>query len=125
MHIEPARTVELTTTSGDALTLRHCANIHLNADEFITFTTPSGTEYDVTRKAWGYYATPSLNGRLPRHGLRGALVENSRQQHFIHLVEIGNEEEHRRYLESDGQRIVVWLDETEKLTALLPDRTES
>ncbi len=28
----------------------------------------------MTRKSWGYYASPSLNGRLREHGLRAALA---------------------------------------------------
>jgi len=39
--------------------------IELAADEQVTFCSVTGSEYDVTRKAWGYYATPSLNARLP------------------------------------------------------------
>ena len=53
-----------------------CGRIALAPDEQVTFTTEAGGEYDVTRKSWGFYATPSINGRLKTFGLRAALVRN-------------------------------------------------
>ena len=44
--------------------IRDCGTVDLQADEQITFVTPRGGQYDLTRKDWGFYATPSLNGRL-------------------------------------------------------------
>lgn len=88
-----------------------CARIELQAEEQITFVAPSGSEFDVTRKPWGYYATPSLNGRLPAKGLHPALVSNSQKRYFIHLVEDGLEKEFEEYLALGEMRVVLWLDE--------------
>ena len=44
--------------------ISHVADIDLAPDELITLKTESGAEYDVARKEWGFYATPSINGRL-------------------------------------------------------------
>ena len=44
--------------------IRDCGVLVLAADEQVTLTTEQGGEYDVTRKSWGFYATPSTNGRL-------------------------------------------------------------
>jgi hypothetical protein len=52
--------------------------------------TKSGAEYDVAAKDWGFYATPSLNGRLQQFGLRGVLIRNrGTGRYFVLLVEPG------------------------------------
>ena len=66
-----------------------CGKIELEPDEQVTFITPSGGEYDVARKSWGFYATPSLNGRLQGFGLKAVLVKNRINRYFIFLVEKG------------------------------------
>ncbi len=89
--------------------IRHCANIELEADEQVTFFTPSGAEYDVVRKSWGYYATPSLNRRLLSFGLDSALVRSSEGQLYVLLVERGKGEEFEAYLKDEGMEVVLWL----------------
>ncbi len=59
------------------VTISHCADVELEPDEQITLVSGSGTEYDIVRKSWGYYATPSTNRRLAEHGLRAALTANA------------------------------------------------
>lgn len=103
---------------GQTFTLKDCGRIELEPDEQVTFATPSGSELDVTRKSWGYYATPSLNARLPAHGLRAVLGASSDGKYFILLVEKELEDDFRRYMERERQRIVCWLDSTEALEAL-------
>lgn len=93
--------------------LRHCANVTLDSDELITLLGPSGSQYDVCRKSWGYYATPSLNSRLKNHGLRAALVLNKKNQVFVMLVEGGKEADFQAYLDSEQNEVVCWLDTDE------------
>lgn len=93
--------------------LKDCGRIELEPDEQVTFVTPDGKEYDVVRKSWGFYATPSLEGRLARFGLRAVLVDDARGKHFVHLVERGKEAEHEAYLREHRHRIVAWLDSAE------------
>lgn len=87
-----------------------CGRVALDPDEQLTFTTPAGGELDVTRKAWGFYATPSLNARLPRFGLRGALVANAQGNRFVVLVESGREDGWESYREAERLEVVEWLD---------------
>lgn len=87
-----------------------CARIALDPDQQVTFVTPSGAEYDVARKSWGFYATPSLDARLARFNLRAALVKNASGRHFIFLIERGSEQDCGGYMESEGMRMVAWLD---------------
>ncbi|MFH1090841.1 MAG: hypothetical protein V1742_04650 [Pseudomonadota bacterium] len=100
------------------LVQKDCARILLEPEEQVTFLTESGGEYDLARKSWGFYATPSLNGRLIRYGLRAVLVRGPEDKFYLHLVESGREEEHRRYLEQQGMIVVCWLDRTEALIEL-------
>lgn len=95
-----------------------CGSMALEPDEQITFTTPNGAEYDVTRKSWGFYATPSLNWRLRKFGWRPVLVKNRHERFFLMLVEQGKEAEFAEYAKVEPLEIVSWLDTDESLKKL-------
>jgi hypothetical protein len=121
--IEPPRQFEV-SGAGVKLLLSDCARIGLEADEQVTFTTSAGGEFDVTRKDWGFYATPSTNGRLKSFGLRAALVLSSYGRLFVVLVESGKENGFFDYVQTDQQRFLTWLDDdasVQRLAALLAD----
>jgi hypothetical protein len=98
--------------------IKDCGQVHLKPDEQVTFITDSGGEYDVVRKSWGFYATPSLNRRLQRFDLRGVLVKNTAGAYFVWLVERGKETDCEHYMASEGIEIIHWLDSTEQLESL-------
>lgn len=100
-------------------TIRDCARVELEADEQITLLADSGAEYDVVRKDFGFYATPSTNGRLARFGLRTAIARNRLGQLFILLVERGKEPLFDRYLGEEKMQLVTWLDTDDRAEALL------
>ena len=100
-------------------TIRDCARVELEADEQITLLADSGAEYDVTRKDFGFYATPSTNGRLTRFGLRTAIARNRLGQLFILLVERGKEPLFDRYLGEEKMQLVTWLDTDDRAEALV------
>jgi hypothetical protein len=96
-----------------------CGALHLGPDEQVTFVTEAGGEFDVARKSWGFYATPSLNGRLAGFGLRGVLIRNRlTDRYFVLLVERGREPEFEAYLVQESCDVVAWLDSTESLSRL-------
>jgi hypothetical protein len=96
--------------------ISHCADVELASDQQITFTSARGSEYDVVRKDWGYYATPSLNGRLPDHGLRPVLVRDPGSgRAYLLLVEDGHEPAFERYVDDDGLELLCWLDTDERV----------
>ena len=96
-----------------------CGAIALDADEQVTFTTAAGGEFDVARKDWGFYATPSLNGRLESFGLRAVLIRNRlTDRYFVLLVERGKESAFEAYLVQESCDVVAWLDSTASLSAL-------
>ncbi|SHL53877.1 hypothetical protein SAMN05444159_6142 [Bradyrhizobium lablabi] len=98
--------------------IRDCGSMRLAPDEQVTFLTEDGGEYDLTRKDWGFYATPSLNGRLAGFNLRAVLVKNRVERYFVLLVERGKEEAFDRYIRQEPLKIVAWLDSLEALQAL-------
>src|SRR5689334_7661616 len=98
--------------------IRDCGSMQLAADEQITFVTEQGGEYDLTRKEWGFYATPSLNGRLANFHLRAVLVKNRIDRFFVLLVERGKEEAFERYVRREPLKIICWLDSLEALQGL-------
>lgn len=96
----------------------HAADVELDTDEQVTFVSRTGSEFDVARKAWGYYATPSLNKRLPDHRLRPVLTMNPDNKMALLLVEIGHEAAFEEYMTSQGMRVVWWLDTDEQVDEL-------
>jgi hypothetical protein len=95
-----------------------CGRLQLEPDEQVTLTTPGGGEYDVARKSWGFYATPSLNARLEGFGLRGVLVRNTQQRYFVLLVERGHEDEFEAYRASEQLDLITWMDTQDALDRL-------
>ena len=93
------------------IVIKDCGTIHLTPDEQITFVTGDGKEYDVSRKNWGFYATPSMNGRLKKIGFKTALVKNSHGMYYIMLGEKNRINEFQNYLKEEKQSIEQWLDE--------------
>jgi hypothetical protein len=95
-----------------------CGSMYLQPDEQITLFTELGGEYDVTRKDWGFYATPSLNGRLASFKLKTVLTKNRYDRYFIMLVEEGQEDSFQKYVDQEPLHIVAWLDSNENLQSL-------
>ena len=90
-EVIPPRAFEVGSRAPVEIT--DCAQIRLAPNEQITLKTESGSEYDIVRKSWGYYATPSLNGRLKFFGLRTVLVKSPSSKFYVLLVEDGKEED--------------------------------
>lgn len=96
-----------------------CGEVRLKPDEQLTFKTPSGAEYDIAAKDWGFYATPSLNGRLEQFGLRGVLIRNrDTGRYFVLLVERGHEPQFDAYCAQENLAVIAWLDNTAALDRL-------
>ena len=97
----------------ESIELSDCGRISLEADEQVTFVTRSGREHDVVAKSWGFYATPSVNGRLKREGFKAALVRNSQGMYYVMVVETDRIEDFHEYLRVERQELCEWLDERE------------
>lgn len=114
---DPPREYEV-GAPGHRITLKDCAHIALNPDEQVTFFTDSGAEFDVARKDWGFYATPSLNDRLLRFNLHAVLVKNPIGKFFVLLMEENKDDLFQEYLHHEQLEIITWLDNSEVLENL-------
>ena len=78
---------EYTVGQDNSITIKDLGKMHLNPDEQITLIKDGNKEYDLCSKDWGFYATPSVNDRLKRHGYKTALVKNSKGQVYVMVVD--------------------------------------
>jgi SAM-dependent methyltransferase len=109
---------QFVTGRGEPITISDCARILLEPDEQITLVTAGGAEYDIARKEWGFYATPSLNGRLLNFGLRAVLVRSYVGKYYVMLVDRGGEDRFEDYLRVEQNTVVQWLDNDRDLEQL-------
>lgn len=114
-HIEPPRSFKV-GHSGQEISLSHVADLELGHNEQVTLKTPKGRELDIVRKNWGYYVTPSLNGRLKSFGWRSALVASG-DRRFVLLAAEDQLEEFHSYLKAQDMKVIAWLDEDELVLA--------
>ncbi len=99
--------------------IKDYGSIHLNPNEQITFLDNENCEYDITKKDWGFYATPSINGRLVRFNYKSALVINRKKMVYLMLCKIGKENEFKNYLAVEGQKIICWLNDQESISKIV------
>ena len=110
---------EFSVGAKEKFAIKDCGAILLSHNEQVTFTTESGGEYDLTRKDWGFYATPSLDKRLISFGLHAVLIKNNKSNSFfVVLVEKEKHEIFKKYCEVENLVIVTWLDSQESLKHL-------
>jgi len=95
--------------------IHDCGEIELLADEQVTFSNEAGNEYDLARKSWGYYATPSINGRLKKFNFKTALAKNRLGYFFVLLVEEGKEQDFENYLRLEKMHLITWLNDEDSL----------
>jgi len=93
------------------ITISDYGRIYLEPDEQVTFVTASGKEHDFTAKSWGFYATPSVNGRLIKEGFKTALVKNKFGKYYIMIVDPDHMSDFDEYLNKENNEVVEWLDE--------------
>lgn len=86
-------------------------DLHLNANEQVTIVSQNGKRHDFASKEWGFYATPSINGRLRDEGFKTALVKNSTGQIYIMVVDKNSLEEFKLYCSTEKQEVLEWLDD--------------
>ncbi len=119
MKIEPKNPPRVYEVGrGAVVRMQDCGSVRLQADEQLTFTTEQGAEYDLARKNWGFYATPSLNGRLVQFGLHAVLVKNKIGRYFVLLMEDGKQAEFDEYMRLEELEIIARMDSTKNLEHL-------
>ena len=98
-------------SKDSAIVLKDCGKIILNDNEQVTFSerNKKNRDYDVTKKDWGYYATPSINSRLKKNNFSSHIVVNkSTNLFFIMLVQKNKMNLFLRYLKKEKLKIIPW-----------------
>ena len=86
-------------------------DLHLSYDEQITIVSDNGKRHDFACKDWGFYSTPSINGRLKNEGFKTALVENQKGQIYVMSVDKDKLDLFEKYCKDENQTVLEWLDE--------------
>jgi hypothetical protein len=93
------------------IAISDCGDLELLADEQVTMVTATGKRMDVAAKDFGFYATPSVNGRLKNEGFKTALVRNPSGQVYIMVVDRDRVDAFDAYCTAEKQTVLEWLDE--------------
>lgn len=89
--------------------IKEVAKISLKQNEMVTFFNGK-IEYDIIKKNWGYYATPSINSRLLKFDLKTCVIKSKiTNNSFIILVLKNKKKEFNKYLKNEKCKIVKWL----------------
>ena len=89
--------------------LKEVAKISLKHNEMVTFFNGK-VEYDIVKKNWGYYATPSINSRLLKFGLKTCIIKSKVTNNiFIILVHKNKKKQFNKYLKDEKCKIIKWL----------------
>ena len=81
-------------------------NIAIKKDEQYTFLDTHNNEYDVACKQWGFYVTPSFQGRCKKFGLRPVLINNSE----VKLVDKNQLNDFKKFIRENNLINIEWLD---------------
>ena len=84
------------------------AHISLEDDEQIVLL-DENNEYDVVKKNWGFYSTPSINDRLKKNNFRTFLVINSFKKIYIMIVNEKKIKLFKSYLKQEKNKILLEL----------------
>ena len=88
--------------------LKHVANVKLNNNEQLTFLFKE-SQYDFVKKNWGFYASPSINGRLKKEGFISALVKNKKKMIYLMVIHKSKITEFTNYCKKHDQKVFKWL----------------
>ncbi|WP_416897450.1 MAG: hypothetical protein ACMVY4_18540 [Minwuia sp.] len=93
------------------IAISDCGDLELCPDEQVTMVTKTGKRMDVAAKDFGFYATPSVNGRLKNEGFKTALVRSTRGQVYVMVVDRDRMCAFELYCAAENQTVLEWLDE--------------
>jgi len=96
--------------SVNEIEIKDYGKIKLEKNELISFVTKSGKEFDFTAKEWGFYVTPSINGRLKKEGFKVAIVKNKFGKIYIMAVEKNMMNVFSKYCINQDEKVLQWLD---------------
>ena len=85
------------------------AHIFLKNNEMVTLKNKK-MEYDIVKKDWGFYATPSINERLLKFNFKTCIIRNKISKNiFILIVEKKKIKNLNKYLKNENCKVIKWL----------------
>ena len=85
------------------LVITEKAKIYLKENEQITLVDDYKNEFDIVKKRWGYYSTPSINKRLLKNNYQIFLVQNiNNKTNFIFSVIKNKKKLLKKYMKKVG-----------------------
>ena len=91
------------------ITIKDLGRVELKPNEQLTFANGK-YEYDLCKKDWGFYSTPSINKRLKKFNFEVYLVKNSFNNIYLWTIEKKNKNKFHKYLKDENHVIVTRLD---------------
>lgn len=81
----------------------------MSNNENLTISSKDKKNYEICRKNWGYYATPSINFRLKKNGFRTLLVKQNKKL-FVMIVDNSKRKLFEQYIKLENYKIIKRLD---------------
>ncbi len=89
--------------------LKDVGKVFLNNNENLSLIGNNNKTYEICRKDWGYYATPSINFRLRKNGFKTALIKQNKKL-FVVIVDKNEMKSFNNYRKIENYKLVKWLD---------------
>ena len=100
---------------NNKINLKDVGKIYLKTNEQVTFIHSKKQEYDLCKKDWGFYATPSINSRLKNNNFITLIIQSKKfRKFYIHIVDKKKINEHKKYLKNEKLKIIKWPKELDK-----------
>lgn len=94
-----------------ALTFTDVGEIKMENDNQVSLVSGKHKSHDFAAKNWGFYVTPSINGRLKNEGFKTALVKSDSGKVFLNFVDSDKIDDFLDYCQENNKVLVEWLDE--------------
>ena len=93
----------------NSIVITDAGSVFLKNDELVTFK-DGKKEFDIGKKNWGYYGTPTLNKRLPNFGYSAALIRHKVfDTYAVLIVDKKKKKTFLNYLKKEDMRVICWL----------------
>lgn len=93
----------------NSIVITDAGSVYLKNDELVTFK-DGKKEFDIGKKNWGYYGTPTLNKRLPNFGYSAALIRHKVfDTYAVLIVDKKKKKTFLNYLKKEDMRVICWL----------------
>jgi hypothetical protein len=87
--------------------IKNNLKVCLNADEQVTFVI-GDSKFDVTKKDWGFYASPSIQKRCLNNGLKAAIIFQGKNCYVV-FVKKNKEKKFFSFIKKNKYNFLDWI----------------